>query len=278
MELNKGGGRIIYDLPVCNPGLRELYPLFAGFQACESGHSYGPAMRDYYLIHCIMKGNGILHYGKMEYCLTAGQCFLISPKDITFYQADKNSPWQYTWIAFNGEMAEEFISKTGLGSHNPVFSSKEISNIFLELTERIPFSKSTDENISYYLLSIIYNILYYLPYCKKDDNTKDRYINKAKDYIGALYSREITVETLARYCGLDRHYLSRIFKERTGFTPQDYLVNTRMENAFALVISSSLSISEISRSVGYTDIYNFSKMFKKRYGASPIQYRRKFVK
>lgn len=269
--------RMIYDLPVENPGLRELYPVFAGCQTCEGGHSFGPAVRNYYLLHYIRAGRGKFRYENTVYSLSAGQCFLICPQDVTFYQADSRDPWSYTWLAFNGDAAEKLIACTGLGKQNPVFSSEAVSEVFLELTERILHIQTENENTAYYLLSRLYMILYCLPYLWKESDSKDRYVEKARKYIASLYSRQITVDDVARLCGLNRHYLSRIFKEKTGFTLQDYLLKTRLEHAYALIITSTLSIGEIARSVGYADVYNFSKMFKKRYETAPLNLRKIYI-
>lgn len=268
---------MIYDFPVVNPGLHELYPLFSGCEACESRHSFGPAMRNYYLIHYVMEGRGFLQYGKKRYELSAGRCFLICPRDITYYEADEKDPWKYVWVAFNGEMAEKLIKRTGYGKHRPVIDSEKIAKVFLEISDRITGEQPSVENMAYYLLSQIYRILFYLPCLQKSGDAKDRYIDKAKEYIGSLYSRQITVEKIARLCGLNRHYLGRIFKERVGVTPQNYLLDIRLENAYALLISSELSVSEIALSVGYSDVYNFSKMFKKKYKASPLKTRRQYA-
>jgi AraC-like DNA-binding protein len=84
-----------------------------------------------------------------------------------------------------------------------------------------------------------------------------------------MYTNKISVASLAHFCGLDSRYLCRIFKKETGMTLQEYILDYRLSKAHVLLLETSLTIGDTARSVGYTDVYNFSKMFKKKYGVSP---------
>nr|WP_243145844.1 AraC family transcriptional regulator [Clostridium chromiireducens] len=68
-------------------------------------------------------------------------------------------------------------------------------------------------------------------------------------------------------------YISKVFKEKTGESPINYLINLRLEKAKDLLISTESPIKSIAQSVGYSDAYYFSKLFKKYYGHSPYKYR-----
>jgi AraC-like DNA-binding protein len=79
---------------------------------------------------------------------------------------------------------------------------------------------------------------------------------------------------IAQKMNLDRRYLSRIFKEKTGVTIKDYLIGVRMEEAKRR-LETGESITDAARLCGYDDVCNFSKMFKKRFGISPQQWQQK---
>ena len=73
--------------------------------------------------------------------------------------------------------------------------------------------------------------------------------------------------------------ISKIFKEETGEAPINYLIKMRLERArIQLESDNGQSIKAISNSVGYDDVYYFSKLFKKYYGMSPVHYRSKYKK
>lgn len=257
-----------------NPGLSEIFPLFFGWEKCRNGHSFGPAVRECFLIHYILDGKGSFTCGR-TYRLQKGRCFLICPGDVTFYQADENDPWSYCWIAFGGESAETLLRRAGLGKDNPVFGNDRISEVFQTLLGRMQSGKISWENAGMSLLSALFALFASLPQPEEFHTQKEKYILNAKSYLSSLLAAPFTVERLARHCGLDRHYLCRIFREQTGLSPQQYMIRLRMRKARGLLENSSLSVGDVARSVGYTDAYHFSKIFKAKTGLSPQNYRQK---
>jgi transcriptional regulator GlxA family with amidase domain len=103
-------------------------------------------------------------------------------------------------------------------------------------------------------------------------NMPDLYVQKAIEYLNTHYSINISIEHVAYTLGIDRRYLCRIFKKKKGETPQSYLINLRLERAALLLTQYNFSVEDVTRSTGYNDICNFSKMFKKKYGLSPKTY------
>lgn len=92
-----------------------------GSEVCMPGHSFGPAIRDHYLIHCILNGEGTFTVGKRKYQLYQGEGFLIVPGVLTHYQADQANPWKYCWVGFNGTDAKSICSQCGISLENPTF-------------------------------------------------------------------------------------------------------------------------------------------------------------
>jgi AraC-like DNA-binding protein len=107
-----------------------------------------------------------------------------------------------------------------------------------------------------------------------DANLQLQYVQKAIKFIQCKYPEPIRVTDIASVCGLDRSYLSRLFKDATGQSLQGYLVAYRMKMAAQLMRDGSNSIQYVSLAVGYSDIFTFSKAFKKHYGVSPTEYRK----
>jgi len=97
-------------------------------------------------------------------------------------------------------------------------------------------------------------------------------------YIHAHYEEAITLEDLAERLGCSVSYMSRIFKAQVGTSPNDYLIQVRMEQAKRWLTSSDIGLYDIALSVGYSDVYYFSRLFKKQAGVSPVQFRNKMRK
>ena len=99
------------------------------------------------------------------------------------------------------------------------------------------------------------------------------YAKHAMEYITNHYNERLKINELADYIGVNRSYLASNFKKTFGCSPQEFLVNLRMEKAKVLLKKQDLSISEVANVVGYTDQLAFSKAFKKHFGSSPSTYK-----
>ena len=102
---------------------------------------------------------------------------------------------------------------------------------------------------------------------------KELYIKKSLQFVEANYFRKLYISEMAKSVGLNKNYFSAFFKENIGVTPQQYIIKFRINKACELMSNSGLTISDISRSVGYDDTLGFSKVFKKEKGMSPKSYR-----
>lgn len=264
----------------------DLYLHNYGQELCMPNHFYGPAIREYYLLHYIKKGKGLFKIGNATYSIRGGQGFLISPNVITYYEADKYDPWEYYWIGFNGSKAESYMNKTRLSVNNPILTN-EHNDTFTKLFDNLIIQTTLDHAKEITIIGHLYLILGKLIeiYPKDEKKTmnnsgsvnslarKEEYINKVIGFIEMNYSNKVTVSQIAHYIGLDRSYLSSIFKKYLDTSIQEYLIQYRINKACDLFYNKELSISDISRSVGYDDPLLFSKIFKKYKGISPKKYR-----
>jgi len=240
-------------------GFFDLNPLTMGYEDCKSGHKYGPAMRHYYLIHYVIKGKGKFYSKAQTMPVQKGEIFIIKPREICTYIADEQLPWSYIWIGFNGELSKKIDTLP-----KPVMRYEKDTFIQMKLVEQ--YKNMREE----YLAGKLFEL--YTELFRADDKASD-YIKQTIDYINSNYMRVgISVERLAKLIGLDRRYLSRVFKKSIGMTMQQCLVNKRMEHA-AVLLNSGHSVGEVATLIGYDDAFHFSKMFKKHYGISPNRYK-----
>lgn len=91
-------------------------------------------------------------------------------------------------------------------------------------------------------------------------------------------TEEISLSVLADKFHLNPQYISQLFKSEIGVNFLAYLTNIRMEQAKKLLLTTSLSIAEVSERSGYGDYRVFTKVFKKSEGITPSQYRRDFMR
>ncbi|WP_245859435.1 AraC family transcriptional regulator [Spirosoma aerolatum] len=92
-------------------------------------------------------------------------------------------------------------------------------------------------------------------------------------YIDSHLHDKLTVEQLATKVHLNVDYFSRLFLTIVGIRPTDYIINKRLERAQLLMTTSSMALKAVAESVGIPSIYYFSRLFKRRFGIPPGQYR-----
>ncbi|MBQ8281283.1 MAG: helix-turn-helix domain-containing protein [Lachnospiraceae bacterium] len=100
-------------------------------------------------------------------------------------------------------------------------------------------------------------------------------VNKIIKYLNDNYDKKISLDQIASNMYLSPVYISKMFKEKTGDSPINYLIRIRLEKAKEMLESdTNESIKQIAANVGYDDVYHFSKLFKKYYGISPLNFKR----
>ena len=254
-----------------------------GWERCTPAHSFGPAARNHYLFHYILSGTGTLMADDSKgvtqtYSIKSMQGFMIFPNQITTYVADKQLPWEYVWLEFDGLRVKSLLDTIGLSLDTPVYHARNKSLREDMANEMLYISRHKDES-PFHLIGHLYLFLDYLLRSAADEQLehgsklREFYIHEALTYIEHNFQNEITIEDIAGVCGLNRTYFGKIFKEALGKTPQEFLLNYRMLKAAELLKLTSLSIGDVGLAVGYANQMHFSRAFKNNYGISPREWR-----
>ena len=254
-----------------------------GWERCAPAHSFGPAARNHYLFHYILSGTGTLMADDSKgvtqtYSIKSMQGFMIFPNQITTYVADRQLPWEYVWLEFDGLRVKSLLDTIGLSLDKPVYHARN-KNLREDMAnEMLYISRHKDES-PFHLIGHLYLFLDYLLRSAADEQLehgsklREFYIHEALTYIEHNFQNEITIEDIAGVCGLNRTYFGKIFKEALGKTPQEFLLNYRMLKAAELLKLTSLSIGDIGLAVGYANQMHFSRAFNNNYGISPREWR-----
>lgn len=256
---------------------KDLKILFSGKAVCDSLYSFGPAVRPNYIIHIVTEGKGRYQLDSESYEVLAGQGFIIPPDTRTFYQADKEDPWHYYWIGFEGELAAFYLDALGCNGYHPVFQVENMDRI-IEIIED-SFMWDQDSLFAELMLSArLYEFLALLKQNTKNpdviESGRNPHIREAIAYIRSNYATPMTVQSLAEALCLNRSYLSSIFKQEMGVTLQQYLTDHRLTRAAELLNLNNFTIDEIAEYSGYSDPLVFSKAFKRKFSVTPTAHRK----
>ncbi len=254
---------------------RALNIYYGGLEICAPSHSFGPAIRPHYLLHYILNGKGNYYVKNKCYRLKKGEGFLICPGESTYYKADKEDPWEYCWISFDGYESNTILKNCGLSKDDLIFTDHSEGTFEDNLLSLI-YKYETNSYNEFALLGRLYlcfsNIYDQVNANKK--NTGESYTEKALDFIYNNFSYDIKISDIAKYIGIDRTYLYKLFIQEHNISPQQYLISFRLNTAIHLLETTKMNITEISYSCGFKDTPTFYKHFKKQFNITPVQYRK----
>lgn len=142
----------------------------------------------------------------------------------------------------------------------------------------------------FYSMSELFHILYELSkfddarelssssFARVKPNEESRRVAKVKDYIATHYIEEIRLEQMSELANMSPTAFSRFFKLRTGKTLAEYIVDIRLGHAARMLVDTNEPVSQICFKTGFNTLTNFNRLFKKRKGCSPTEFREKYAK
>lgn len=267
-----------YKLEFAAGSSGDLINTSCGISRTEPLHSFGPAVKPFYLIHYILSGKGTFLYADREYHLEAGYGFLINPDELAFYQADEKDPWTYVWVGFTGKEAAASVSELGLSQGHPVFFSDKSSEIYDTVKNMMEYNTySFHDNLRRNgYLSLFLSLISERTdrdFDEEEDNANS-HVERAIEYVRLNYCNPIKVSDIADYVCINRSYLYTLFEKYLHLSPQQFLTTYRITKSLELLHSTDYPIESIALSSGYSDALVFTKAFKKEKGMSPSTYRK----
>lgn len=265
---------LTYVLQTPNP---SLFVTEVGWEKRKPGSIVGPLERHYFILHYVIKGNGVIDVDGKKYPFKAGDIFLVPPNIKVAYSADKIDPCEYYWVAYNGLMAAELTIKAGLNTNNIFVITPKHSEKIHALLKDMNDMTSDYSNVVYSSLGNLYVLFSYL--ISTDDeaiSNEKSHVRKAIEYLELHYQENLKINDLCKLLLLDRTYLYRLFKSQTGLSIKEYLTDLRIEKAKELLISTNQPVHLVSSLVGYANTLSFSNAFKLKEGMTPGSYRRNY--
>lgn len=238
----------------------------------------------------VLSGTGDYQIQEKTYPISTGDLLIINPgTPHTSMITDPEVPLILFSICFDNfqleNMEPNHIILPDCCMHTTGQLHKDITllceYILDEHNRRLP---GHDQMIRNHLSSMIISILRaaYAPAPKEEkaygspvsSYHKTYVVEYVKKYIDTYYANNEPLPELYRELYLSPNYVRKVFKEHTGYTPNHYLIVTRLRNARQILSNTpNLSVKEAAYRVGYHDVFHFSKIFKKYFGVPPTFYK-----
>lgn len=150
-----------------------------------------------------------------------------------------------------------------------------ITNLYMELKGKKAFWEAAVKSHLYHLFIKLYrNYPRYFPL--NTSNESVHVIVEVQKYLEKCYLEQISLESVAKLFFTDMYYLSRLFKQVTGFTFKEYLILQRLSKAKDLLFHTSEDITRVCMNSGFNNVNHFIRIFKKYEGVTPYQYRKRY--
>lgn len=265
-----------------NKPLSLDFDVHYAYSSDNEGGVYGPAGKnDHFIMECCTEGHGMLTLNGKEYHIKKGDCYVVYPYVLMSSCTLEDSSASYAWFGFKGLRAEFYLRKLGVTPDQPFLNSDAfdfISHTIMNMSRDFQEENLSNQLFQTAQVNLIFSKLISLSESSKIESKLSEYVKKATRYIEEHYMDEISISTLAMIIGLDRSYFFDIFKQETGFSPQEYLIHYRIRQACAMLITNpKMTVTDIAGEVGYHST-NFMRMFKRIMGITPTEYRSMYSK
>ena len=240
--------------------LKDFHPLEYGYERCTIDNWTVPRnCISRYMIFFVKSGKGYITVNNEKQEVNAGEGFIVKSNEYIYYEPDKKDPWFIAYVNFTGDFAHLFSDLPRVFPYPPQYFDE-----LIDICHK-------DSMITFYLSGFLHKMCadFRLGEDKKPD-LQTLHVNAAVMYINHHFWEGMNCERVAQFMRLSIRYLSRCFKNVTGKTLQEYIIEKKLATAIFL-LKNGASVAETAEKVGYNDFVTFSKAFKQLYGYAPSE-------
>ncbi len=257
------------------------YPFYVeqcGLQSCSPSYHITRTLEtsNVYVAEYIISGKGTLVLNGLEYHPEAGDFYLLQPGTPHEYYTDPEDPWVKIYVNCYGALCENLVRAYGL-SNTVVVQGCDVFHTLEELYQYACEERPTSEVMAHCagkfteLLALVSSMR-----LQGKRSTDSEEVNLLCDYMDQNTHRMISIAELCHLIYRSPDYTIKLFKREIGSTPYDYQLMQKMNICKRLLCTTGSSISRIGPTLGYDDPQHFSKLFRKKCGMSPREYRNQF--
>ena len=234
-----------------------------------------------YIMNLTVKGRGKIFSGDNEFIVEPGDLLLFPPEAVHYYgRADDSNEWYHRWVYFRPRAYwadwlrwPHEVERVGHIKLADDQLANEFDSLFLNIEETHKEIRPMSEQLAMNLLERLL-IRCYEVSSLADHAPMDHRILEACQILSASLSAEVSIEELAEQVFLSPSRLAHLFREQVGVSIVRWRENQRIIRAKLLLQTTPLPVAVIGQQTGYDDQLYFSRVFKKRVGVSPSEYRK----
>ena len=274
---------LIQDSPLTG----DLYVLSLGYIPHTEMQSIRyPQKNDGYTFIFCSQGKGYVTIANRYFNMDCNQ-YIVLPKNIPYsFGNQKGKSWSIYWIKFDGKKASFFIHNE-LIPHT-IFPSVSLridqrieifNHLYTTLTKELSLERLNYANcvFAHLIASFHFKDIFELPN-NKSAKYIDSVISRTIFYMKNNLEQQLSLKEIADYAGYSPSYLYRQFIKQTSYSPIDYFIRLKINQASIYLLKTAMSISEISIKLGFNSPDYFSRTFKRIIGISASDFRKQDFK
>lgn len=271
-----------WGLTVCSVGYQKImpneeYPPMTHNLEYIFTPEKGRVINEYQLLY-IAEGRGTLTTASAgRYSISEGDIFLIFPGEWHTYSPNPETGWKEYWIGFKGINIDSRVSAGFFSKHSPIYRVGYNDTLISLFKEAIQVAKKQEKHFQQLLAGIVNYMLglaFSIDSNKKLKNSMNlELVNRARAFMQENIETNIEMPEIADHLIISYSSFRHIFKQYTGIAPSQYYLNLKIQRAKDMLKSSSASIKEISYILHFDTPEYFTKLFKKKTGLTPSQFR-----
>lgn len=264
----------------------QLIPPGAQFPYGEHPQAYfiskekGRVLLDEMHVLYLLKGKG---WFESAHCpktrIQAGDAVFIYPNEWHNYAPDKDTGWEEAWIGFSGEFLTRIVQEKFFDISYPIIEIgiRETIKNAIEKAYRIAEDEwpAYQQQLAGYVFLVVSSIYAYSKQAPFKDTPEMKCIINAQKYMREHTSQNLCMEEVAKHAGLGYSKFRKIFRNYTGFSPQQYFVNLKLEESKDLLLNTLMSIKEIAFRLGFDSTTYFTRVFRQHFCQTPLDFREK---
>lgn len=271
-----------WGLTVCSVGYQKInqneeYPPLTHNLEYIFTPEKGRVINEYQILY-IAEGRGTLTTASAgKYSISEGDIFLIFPGEWHTYSPDPETGWKEYWIGFKGINIDSRVAAGFFSKHSPIYRIGYNDTLISLFKEAIQVAKKQEKHFQQLLAGIVNYMLglaFSIDSNKKLKNSMNlEFVNRARAFMLENIESNIEIPEVADYLHISYSSFRHIFKQYTGIAPSQYYLNLKIQRAKDMLKSSTASIKEISYILHFDTPEYFTKLFKKKTGLTPSQFR-----